>query len=84
MVGIGIALLLESRRRSGGLQGLGLAGAVAINLTAGLAIAVWLLLSPGDGVSGTGRAVLWLLVFFLVGLSATEIVAHRRTNRAEP
>ncbi len=79
LVGIGIALMLESRR-VGGLVGLGLGGAVAINLTAGLAIAAWLLLSEADGVSSGGRIVLWLLVLFLVGLSSAEILAYRRKS----
>ena len=70
--------MLESRR-PGGLVGLGLGGAVAINLIAGLVIAGWLLLSGAD-VSGVGRIVLWFLVLFLVGLSSAEIVAYRRSN----
>ena len=78
LVGIGIALMLESRGRVEGLVGLGLGGAVAINLTAGLAIAAWLLLSGANGVSSGGRVVLWLLALFLVGLSSAEIVAHQR------
>ncbi len=51
LVGIGVALLLESRDRVGGLVGLGLGGAVAINLSAGLAIAAWLLLPGADATS---------------------------------
>ena len=84
LVGIGIALLLESRARVGGLVGLGLGGAVVINLTAGLAIAAWLLFSGADEVSSGGRIVLWLLVLFLVGLSTAEIVAHRRVSPDAP
>lgn len=80
LVGIGIALMLESRRQNGGLVGLGLGGAIAINLTAGLVIAAWLLLSGATEVSTVGRVVLWLLVLFLVGLSTAEIVAHRRAD----
>ena len=80
LVGIGIALIQESRSRVGGAVGLGLGGAVAINLAAGLAIAAWLLFSGVDGVSASGRALLWLLVLFLVGLSAGEIAAHRRAK----
>ncbi len=80
LVGIGIALLLESRWQIGEAVGLGLGGAVAINLTAGLAIAAWMLLSGADAVSSGGRAILWLLVLFLVGLSTAEIVTHRRVG----
>ena len=79
LVGIGIALMLESRQAEGPV-GLGLGGAVAINLTAGLVIAGWLLLSGADGVSSVGRVVLWLLVVFLVGFSSAEIATHRRSS----
>lgn len=81
LVGIGVALLQESRARPGARVGLGLGGAIAINLAAGLAIAAWLLLSPADGVPAGGRFFLWLLVLFLVGLSAGEIAAHWRAER---
>ncbi len=80
LVGIGIALLQESRARPGARVGLGLGGAIAINLAAGLAIAAWLLFSVADGVSAGGRVLLWLLVLFLVGLSAGEIAAQRRAD----
>ncbi len=79
LVGIGLALILESRGRVGRL-GLGLGGAVAINMIAGMAIAAWLLFSGAGEVSSAGRAVLWLLVLFLVGLSIAEIVAHRHAS----
>ncbi len=51
------------------MVGLGLGGAVAINLVAGAAITGWLLVS-GAELSGRGRAVLFILVLFLVGLSS--------------
>ena len=47
-------------------------------LCAGLAVAAWLLFSGADGVASSGRAVLWLLVLFLVALSIAELVAHRQ------
>lgn len=80
LVGIGIALLQESRSRAGSTRGLGLGGAVAINLAAGLVIGAWLLFSGAEDVAPSGRVVLWLLVLFLVGLSTGEIVAHRRRD----
>lgn len=80
LVGIGIALMQEARSRFEGAKGLGLTGAVAINLAAGLAIAAWLVRSGADDVSASGRVFLWLLVLFLVGLSAGEIAAQRRAE----
>ena len=71
LFGIGIALLLE--QRSGG--GLGLAGAVAINLCGGIALAFWLLF--GDlALPARGIVFLWTLVTVLVGLSAVELLTH--------
>lgn len=79
LIGIGVALIQESRSRTDGV-GLGLWGAVAINLVAGLVIAGWLLGSRAEGASTSGRVFLWLLVLFLVGLSAGEIATLRRAK----
>jgi hypothetical protein len=76
LFGIGVALLLERLRRRGGRRGLGLAGAVAINLCGGLVLAGWLALG-GLELPFRGRLFLWGLVVVLVGLSAVEL-AHRR------
>ena len=81
LIGIGIALLQESRARPHARTGLGLGGAVVINLVAGVAIAAWLLFSAAQGASAGGRILLWLLLLFLVGLSAREIAVHRRADR---
>ena len=42
LVGVGIALFLESARGPSGLVGLGLGGAIAINLSGGVVLAGWL------------------------------------------
>ena len=54
LIGIGIALLQESRARPQARVGLGLGGAIAINLVAGLAITAWLLFFAAEGVSAGG------------------------------
>jgi uncharacterized membrane protein HdeD (DUF308 family) len=43
LLGVGIALAIERFRRSKQLVGLGLAGAISINLCAGVALILWLL-----------------------------------------
>ena len=73
LVGIGIALFLERRGRRSGPVGLGLAGAVAINLCGGLVLAWWLALGGLD-LPLRGRVFLWALVVLLVGLSGVELV----------
>ena len=74
LFGIGVALLIERTR---GSAGLGLAGAISINLSGGLVLAAWLL-SGALSLPARGYAVLWLLVLVLVGLSSLEIVVQVR------
>jgi hypothetical protein len=72
LIGIGIALLIE---RSRGRSGLGLAGAISINLCAGLVLAGWLLFGSLD-LPLRGQLFLWLLVVLLVGISGVELRAR--------
>jgi hypothetical protein len=84
LVGIGVALIVEALRPPGGMVGLGLGGAVAINLCAGLVLAAWLL-SGTLGIAVTGRWVLWGTVAVLVGISGCEIATHRaHRSRRDP
>jgi hypothetical protein len=77
LVGIGVALWLEARRRDAETRGLGLAGAVVINLCGGAVLAGWLLFGGLD-LPVRGRVLLWALVAVLIGLSTAELVAARR------
>ena len=78
LVGIGIALLIE--RFSARMKGLGLAGALSINLTFGVVLAVWLLGSSLD-LPLHASVLLWVLVLVLVGLSLVEwFSVARRTS----
>jgi hypothetical protein len=81
LVGIGLALLIEFRHDRLGLAGLGLGGAIAINLCGGGALAVWLL-------SGTltlpirGYMFLAVVAVSVLGISLAEathlFVEYRR------
>ena len=75
--GIAVALLLEWRGRPRALVGLGLGGAIAINLCGGIVLAIWLA-SGRLVIPMRGQAVLWSLVTILVVISATEFYAHQR------
>ena len=75
LFGIGIALLLERFRGSQKFTGLGLAGALSINLSFGLALVVWLLASQVE-LTLLGSIVLWSLVVILVGISGIELVTE--------
>ena len=81
LFGIGVALLIECYRKSNGLAGLGLAGAIAINLCGGFILAIWLLCGNLN-LPLRGQILLWCLVLLLVGLSLIEGFAQVRM-RAE-
>jgi hypothetical protein len=74
-VGIGAALLLEWSRPSAG--GLGIAGALVINLVFGVALVAWLLFA-GGGVPIRGRILLTGLAFVLFGFVGLEARALAR------
>jgi hypothetical protein len=73
LFGIGIALLIG---RSNG-SGLGLVGAVSINLCGGIVLGLWLVLGNLQ-LPFRGFALLWGLVAILVGISVIEILAPHR------
>ena len=74
LFGIGVALLIEGWANEAVAKGLGLAGAVAINLC-GAAVLMWLLATSRVGVSGRGKTLLWALTGILIGLSVVEVLA---------
>ncbi len=77
LFGIGIALFLERGFMGWRGSGLGLDGAVAINLCAGLVLA-GLLLFADLALPLRGTLFLWALVILLVGISSAEIIAKKR------
>ena len=78
--GIGIALLLERRSDINHRRGLGLAGAIAINLCGSGALVVWLLIDPFD-LPLRGYVVLWSLALVVFGIGLAEIL---HTSRRQP
>jgi hypothetical protein len=77
LLGIGIALLVE--RFSTRIRGLGLGGAMSINLTFGVVLAVWLIGSPAV-LPVRGTVLLWVLVLVLVGISGFEVFSIARSK----
>lgn len=77
LFGIGLALIIESRRPPQGPVGLGLGGAVAINLSGGIVLLIWLISGTLD-LPLRGLIFLWSLALILVGLSSIELLAHYR------
>ena len=80
LIGIGVALLVERFGRGERVVGLGLVGAISINLSFGIVLGVWLLIRTVE-VSRQGTVLLWLLVIILVGISLIELLSLRK-NRA--
>ncbi len=78
--GIGLALLLECYRKSNRFTGLGLGGAIAINLCGGFVLAAWLL-SDKLSLPLRGQILLWFLVLLLVGISLLEGFTHLKPGK---
>jgi hypothetical protein len=75
LFGIGIALLLELGGRRGPVRGLGLGGAIAINLCGGGAVVVWLLTGP-SGLPLRGRVVLWIVAVAVLLIAFAELATR--------
>ena len=81
LIGIAVALVVEAFRKPGGLVGLGLGGAIAINLSGGMVLAYWLLFKHLNLPKG-GFIFLWALVLILVLISGIELmVYHTQKNK---
>ena len=82
LFGIGLALLIECYVKSSRFSGLGLGGAIAINICGGGVLAIWLI---GDTLSLPlqGQILLWCLVLLLIGLSLLEGIAHLRNETTD-
>ena len=74
LFGIGVALFVERVR---GESGLGLLGAISINMCGGLVLAGWLLFGALS-LPTRGQVVLWVLVLILVGISGLELATQLR------
>lgn len=75
LLGIGIALLIEAGRTTSRLVGLGLGGAVAINLSGG-GILIYFLVLGNLNLPMRGQVFLWILATILVAISLAEVGAH--------
>ncbi|NIR50301.1 hypothetical protein GWO43_17460 [candidate division KSB1 bacterium] len=71
LIGIGIALLIERFRDSLGLAGLGLEGAIVINVFGAGALATWLV-RDGSNIPTLGYSVLWMVAAAVLGVSIIE------------
>jgi hypothetical protein len=72
LFGIGIALFQERSRLGKGSAGLGLAGAVTINLCGLLVLIGWLLFGGLD-IPVRGFIILWIVAILVLGIGLLEI-----------
>ena len=79
-IGIAIALLIECFRKEKGLIGLGLGGAITINLCGGAVLIFWLIFGKLN-LPTHGQIFLWCLAAFLIIISTTEAIAFKRFNK---
>lgn len=75
LTGIGLALLLEHFRGTTGVNGLGLGGAVSINICGSAMLVGWLV-GRNSGMSTRGQVVLWMVALVVLGLSVVELLSQ--------
>ena len=80
LFGIGIALLIETFKRNQNISGLGLYGAIAINLCGGFVLSFWLMFGELH-LPLRGLIFLWILVFLLIIISGIEYFIEKKNKR---
>jgi hypothetical protein len=77
LFGIGIALLIERSAPTSYSDGLGIRGAIAINLCGGFVLAFWLLFGSLH-VPTHGKYIMWSLVVILLFISTIELITYKK------
>ncbi|MHC4942164.1 MAG: hypothetical protein ACYTG7_04020 [Planctomycetota bacterium] len=77
ILGIGLALALELRNSRTDLRGLGLGGAVAINLCGGGALMGWLIFADLQ-IPLHGEIILWIVAVLVLGTGIVEAASYLR------
>jgi hypothetical protein len=75
IVGIGVALLVELLGAPARTRGLGLGGAIAINVCGGLALLGWVIVNPFE-LPLRGTVVLWVVAAVVLGVAIAELAAR--------
>jgi hypothetical protein len=74
ILGIGIALLIERFGFVKQIRGLGLGGAIAINISGSLVLLGWLIFAP-PMLPLWGLIILWAIGIIVLGIGLVELVA---------
>ena len=75
LIGIGLALLLERFRGIVRMPGLGLGGAIGINICGGALLIGWLV-GGGLSIPMRGTVILWVVAVVVLGVSVVEVTAQ--------
>jgi len=78
LFGIGIALFIEYKRKDEFI-GLGLGGAISINMMGGIVLFLWLVIGKLT-IPVQGMIILWVLDLLLIGLSSLELLAYLKSK----
>lgn len=73
ILGIGVALLIELFGNETGIRGLGLGGAIALNLCGAGALAIWLITTQVT-LPIRGRIILWSVAILILVIAAAELI----------
>ena len=74
LFGIGVALLIERYGASKNIRGLGLGGAIAINLCGASVLLLWLIIAPFN-IPLRGIVILWSIAIIVLIIGFVEIIA---------
>ena len=74
LFGIGIALFIEYKRKDEFI-GLGLGGAISINMMGGIVLFLWLVFGNLN-IPIHGTIILWVLDILLIGISSLELLTY--------
>lgn len=77
--GIGVALLIEVYGAPRGMRGLGLGGAIAINMCGATALLIWLVVTP-LGIPMRGYIILWSIASIVLLIGLVELLTKSWKN----
>jgi riboflavin transporter FmnP len=80
LFGIGLALLVERFRNIFKMNGLGIGGAIAINICGAGVLVIWLL-SNSLNTTLRGFVVLWIVALLVLGISVLELIYQFKCGR---
>ena len=82
LIGIGLALLLQRFWGRSHVTGLGIEGAIAVNVCGAVVLMIWLI-SGGLSIATRGLVFLWAVAILVLGIGVSEIVIRARKNRQQ-